>query len=62
MYFPGRLEAVATFVVTAGGFLMLLLLPFIDKNAEKRPRKRPIAMAAMLLTVLAVPVLTLIGL
>lgn len=61
-YFPGRLEAVATFVVTAGGFLVLLLLPFIDKNAEKRPRKRPIAVTALIITVLAILVLTLIGL
>jgi quinol-cytochrome oxidoreductase complex cytochrome b subunit len=61
-YFPGRLEAIATVVVTAGGFALLLLLPFIDRSSEKRPRKRPIAIAAMILTVLAIVLLTLIGL
>ena len=61
-YFPGKLEVIATAVVPAGGIVMLLLLPFIDKSAEKRPRKRPIAMVAMGLGVVTIISLTIIGL
>jgi quinol-cytochrome oxidoreductase complex cytochrome b subunit len=61
-YFPGRLEAIATAVVSIGGFFVLLLLPFIDRGAEKRPSKRPFAMTAMVLTVLAIILLTVFGL
>jgi quinol-cytochrome oxidoreductase complex cytochrome b subunit len=51
-YFPGRLEAIATVVVTAG----------IDKSSEKRPRKRPIAMTGLFFAVLGIVLLTIIGL
>jgi quinol-cytochrome oxidoreductase complex cytochrome b subunit len=61
-YFPGKLEAIATVVVPAGGFVVLLLLPFIDRSSEKRPRKRPIAMTGMVFAVLAIVLLTVIGL
>ena len=61
-YFPGRLEAIATVAVTAGGILGLLLLPFIDKSSEKRPRKRPIAMTGLFFAVLGIVLLTIIGL
>ena len=60
-YFPGRLETIATAVLPAGGIMMLLLLPFIDKSPEKRPRKRPIAMIAMGLVALSIILLTIIG-
>ena len=60
-YFPGKLEVIATAVVPAGGLLILLLIPFIDNNSEKSPRKRPIAMAAMGIAVMAVIILTVIG-
>ena len=61
-YFPGKLEAIATVVVPAGGFVVLLLLPFIDRSSEKRPRKRPIAMIGMVSAVLTIVLLTIIGL
>jgi len=61
-YFPGKLEAIATVVVPAGGFVVLLLLPFIDRSSEKRPRKRPIAMTGMVSAVLAIVLMTIIGL
>jgi len=60
--FPGILDAFATVVVPAGGFVVLLLLPFIDRSSEKRPLKRPIAMVAMACAVLAIVLLTIIGL
>ncbi|MBT4643666.1 MAG: hypothetical protein HOC09_33095, partial [Deltaproteobacteria bacterium] len=31
-FFPGKLEVIATAIIPAGGILMLLLLPFFDKN------------------------------
>jgi quinol-cytochrome oxidoreductase complex cytochrome b subunit len=52
---------VATAIIPSGGIVALLLLPFIDKNPEKRPTKRPIAMAIGLLAVAAFVVLTVIG-
>ena len=61
-YFPGRLEAIATAIVPAVGIVLLLLLPFIDKSPEKRPRKRPIAMVTLGFAVLSITVLTIIGL
>jgi quinol-cytochrome oxidoreductase complex cytochrome b subunit len=60
-YFPGKLEVIATAVIPAGGIVLLFLLPFLDKNPEKRPRKRPIAMILMFFTVVAIITLTLIG-
>jgi len=52
---------IATAVIPAGGIVLLFLLPFLDKNPEKRPRKRPIAMILMFFTVVAIITLTLIG-
>jgi len=60
-YFPGKLEVIAVTIVPAGGMFLLLLIPFIDKNPEKIPRKRPIAMAAMGIAVMAIIVLTIMG-
>lgn len=61
-YFPGKLEAIATSVVSIGGFFLLLVLPFIDRGAEKRPRERPVAMTLMVIAVLAIILLTVFGL
>jgi quinol-cytochrome oxidoreductase complex cytochrome b subunit len=60
-YFPGKFEIIATAIIPSGGIVALLLLPFFDKNPEKRPTKRPIAMAIGLLAVVALVVLTVIG-
>ena len=61
-YFPGKLEVIATAIIPAGGIIALILLPFIDKKAEIKPGKRPIAMTIMVLAVLAIVTLTAIGL
>ena len=61
-FFPGKLEFIATAVIPAGGILVLFLVPFLDKNAEKRPLKRPFAMGMMVIAVLAILGLTLMGL
>ncbi len=60
-YFPGKLEIIATAIIPAGGIIVLLILPFIDKNPENRPSKRPVAMAVMLFAVVALVLLTIIG-
>lgn len=60
-FFPGTLEFFATAVIPSGGIIILFLLPFLDKNPEKRPSKRPISMILMLLAVAAIIALTLMG-
>ncbi|NOZ27485.1 MAG: cytochrome bc complex cytochrome b subunit [Chloroflexi bacterium] len=45
-----------------GAIVLLLLLPFIDRNPEVVPRKRPIAIFLGLATVIGIIVLTLLGL
>jgi ubiquinol-cytochrome c reductase cytochrome b subunit len=60
-YFPGKLEIIATAIIPAGGIIVLLILPFIDKNPENSPRKRPVAMAFMFFAVVAFILLTIIG-
>lgn len=61
-YFPGKLEIIATAIIPAGTIVVLLFLPFIDKNPEKRASKRPIAMGLMLLALVSIIVLTILGL
>ena len=60
-YFPGKLEIIATAIIPSGGIVALLILPFIDKNPENRPLKRPVAMILMVLAVVAIIFLTIIG-
>jgi menaquinol-cytochrome c reductase cytochrome b/c subunit len=40
------------------GFLVILLVPYIDRREERRPRKRPIAMAVLLFAIVAYVALT----
>jgi len=61
-FFPGKLEYVATAVIPSGGVVILFLVPLLDKNPEKRPRKRPLAMILMLFAVAAIITLTIMGL
>lgn len=60
-YFPGRLEVIATAVIPSGGIIALLLVPFIDRNPEIRPTKRPVAMGVMAMAVVSIVLLTWIG-
>jgi quinol-cytochrome oxidoreductase complex cytochrome b subunit len=61
-YFPGKFELIATAIIPSGGIIALLLLPLFDKNPEKRPAKRPVAMALGFIAVVALVALTIIGL
>jgi mono/diheme cytochrome c family protein len=41
--------------------ILLLLLPFYDRGPERRPERRPIAMTAMLMTIIVMAYLTYAG-
>jgi len=60
-YFEGPLEPVGTVGVPAFIVSLLVLLPFIDRNPEHDPFKRPFAMLCGLVFVGAILTLTLIG-
>lgn len=44
--------------IVAFGFLVMLLVPYLDRREERRPRKRPVALALLLLAVSAYVALT----
>lgn len=52
---------VATLGVPNIALAMLVLLPFYDRGPERRPERRPIAMTAMALTIVAMTYLSLVG-
>lgn len=58
---PPELVFVATLGIPNIALALLLLLPFYDRGPERRPERRPIAMTAMALTVVAMTYLTLLG-
>jgi ubiquinol-cytochrome c reductase cytochrome b subunit len=48
-YFEGRYEVLGTFVLPALFFLGLFFWPFLDRNPQRDPRRRPIAMLLLIL-------------
>ncbi len=60
-YFPVKFEVIATFIIPMGSLVLLFLLPFIDRDPETRPRKRPLGMISLALGILIVIVLTVLG-
>lgn len=44
--------------IVAAGFLFILLVPYLDRRQERRPRKRPLAMAVLVIAVAAYVALT----
>jgi len=60
-YFPVKFEVIATFIIPIGSLVLLFLLPFIDRNPETRPRKRPLGMASLAVGILIVLTLTFLG-
>jgi ubiquinol-cytochrome c reductase cytochrome b subunit len=60
-FFPGPLEVIATIGVPVVGTLILLLLPFFDRDPERRPGRRPIAMTGWVIVVVGFVALTLAG-
>jgi len=60
-YFPGALEVIATVGIPLGGFLVLILIPFLDRGPERNPAKRPLAMEAWAIAVIVYVALTVAG-
>lgn len=58
---PPELVFVATLGIPNIALALLVLLPFYDRGPERRPERRPIAMTAMVGTVVAMGYLTLLG-
>jgi ubiquinol-cytochrome c reductase cytochrome b subunit len=61
-YFPGPLEPVATMVIPGLLVLALLLLPFLDRSAERRPLRRLGVTGAFAVVGLSIAALTWLGL
>lgn len=59
--FPSSLEMVPAVVAPGLMFIALLAFPFFDKNPERHPGKRPVAMAVMGGGVIAIIVFTVLG-
>ena len=58
---PNELVPVATIGVPTIAMVLLFLLPFYDRGPERRPERRPIAMSALVLTIIAMAYLTYAG-
>jgi menaquinol-cytochrome c reductase cytochrome b/c subunit len=58
---PPALVPLATIGVPTICMILLFLLPFYDRNAERRPERRPIATTAGILTIVAMGYLTYLG-
>jgi quinol---cytochrome c reductase cytochrome c subunit, bacillus type len=58
---PPWLVPMATVGIPTIAMVLLLLLPFYDRNAERRPERRPIATTAGIMTIAAMAFLTFLG-
>jgi ubiquinol-cytochrome c reductase cytochrome b subunit len=61
-YFPGWLEPVATFLIPLFIFGSMILLPFVDRSAERRPWKKPVTTAVAIFYIVIIIVLTFLAL
>jgi ubiquinol-cytochrome c reductase cytochrome b subunit len=59
--FPGEHEVIGAFWIPAGLGLLLVLLPFVDRNPERRLRRRPIVLTLTLAFSVGLGVLTVRG-
>ena len=58
---PPWATPIATIGIPTLAMVLLLALPFYDRNAERRPERRPIATTAGILVIIAVAYLTFLG-
>jgi menaquinol-cytochrome c reductase cytochrome b/c subunit len=58
---PAILTPIATIGIPTICLILLFLLPFYDRNPERRPERRPIATTAGILTIFAMGYLTYLG-
>jgi menaquinol-cytochrome c reductase cytochrome b/c subunit len=58
---PPELVPIATVGIPTLAAVLLLLLPFYDRNPERRPERRPVATIAGILTIISLAFLTYLG-
>jgi menaquinol-cytochrome c reductase cytochrome b/c subunit len=58
---PPELTPLATIGIPTICMILIVLLPFVDRSPERRPERRPIAMAAGIFTIAAMAYLTYLG-
>jgi len=58
---PAELTPLATIGIPTLCLVLLLLLPFYDRNKERDPRKRPVATTLGIMTITAMALLTFLG-
>jgi len=58
---PNELVPVATIGIPTLCLVLLLLLPFYDRNPERRPERRPVATTAGIMVIIAMAYLTFLG-
>jgi menaquinol-cytochrome c reductase cytochrome b/c subunit len=58
---PPELVPIAFVGIPTVAMVLLLLLPFYDRNPERRPERRPVATTAGILTIAAMAYLTFLG-
>lgn len=58
---PPELVPLATVGIPTIAMVLLILLPFYDRNPERRPERRPVATTAGILTIIAMAYLTYLG-
>jgi menaquinol-cytochrome c reductase cytochrome b/c subunit len=58
---PPELVPLATIGIPTIALVLLLLLPFYDRNPERDPRRRPVATTAGVMTIVAMAFLTYLG-
>ena len=58
---PNELVPVATIGIPTLCMVLLLLLPFYDRNPERLPWRRPVATTAGIMTIIAMAYLTFLG-
>jgi ubiquinol-cytochrome c reductase cytochrome b subunit len=60
-WFPGKWTVVAAFWIPAVGFLLLLVLPFLDRGPARNPLRRPVASSIAAVVMAGVVFLTYKG-
>jgi ubiquinol-cytochrome c reductase cytochrome b subunit len=60
-FFPGKWTVIATFWIPTLGFLLLLVLPFLDRGPARNPLRRPVASVAATAVFAGVLFLTYMG-
>jgi menaquinol-cytochrome c reductase cytochrome b/c subunit len=58
---PPELTPVAMVGIPTVAMVALIVLPFVDRNPERRPERRPIATTLGILTIVAIAYLTVLG-